>query len=257
MRISIGGLAIDLVAEPTWLAARLAPLGAFTQAGDAAEPSVRLDFHARAETPTPPAGSDFVFTRDDLIFATNPARSRMWAVTDGTGGSFRAVLELALQTALLARGGLLVHAAAGVLDGEAWLLPGPSGTGKTTAARGAGFDRVLTDERVVVRRGDAGFVAWGTPFWSEGRDRPFDAGWAPLGVLGCLHQAHVPAATPARPDRAAVHLLGSVALYETSEAARTAAFTLACELVEQVRCLDLDFPREGPWIRKLSPSRPS
>src|SRR5207245_52674 len=66
--------------------------------------------------------------------------------------------------------GFLAHAAAlGGRDG-AYLLPGPSGAGKTTlsiAAHDAGA-RVLSDERTVVRRGRDGWLVGGTPWPGEG-----------------------------------------------------------------------------------------
>lgn len=74
-------------------------------------------------------------------------------------------LELVLRTALGCRlpleGGLLVHSAGVVIDGNAYLFHGVSGAGKSTLA---GFmSEVLSDELVAVQRGRAratGF--WGT-----------------------------------------------------------------------------------------------
>ncbi len=158
-----------------------------------------------------------------------------------------AALELVLQVTLLPLGGLLVHASAGVYGGRAWLLPGVSGAGKSTAARG-GFDGVLSDERVVVRREGEGFVAWPTPFWSVGRTLPLHLEPAPLGVLARLNKADGVQLSEMEPAEAAAHLLSCVTLYETSPDARREAFELAFDLASSVCCVELGFPKEGRWI---------
>ncbi|MCA9537284.1 MAG: hypothetical protein KC620_00265 [Myxococcales bacterium] len=199
--------------------------------------------------PVEPGG--FSFRRHDLSFAIDADRRRAQARTDGSLGGLSAALELALQTALLPRGGLLVHAAGVVVDEAAWLLPGPSGAGKSTAARG-GFARVLSDERVAVRREAGGWRAFGTPWWSGGQTSRLDAGSAPLAVLAELRWAERAATRTASPAAVAGRLMGAVALYETDEAAQRAAFEAALDLVEATRCVTLDFPREGRWASQLA-----
>lgn len=197
---------------------------------------------------------DYVFDRLDVRFTADADRARLRGWHNGSEGALDAVFGLALQVGVLARDGLVVHAAAGVIDGRAWLLPGESGTGKSTAAREAGFDRVLADEMVVVRRASAGFEAWGTPFWSNGRALPFDPGSAPLAVVARLRQAQAVAVSPMRQDDLVTHLIRSVVLYETSADARRRAFELACDVVGASRGVELAFPKEGPWIRQACSS---
>lgn len=224
---------------------RASALGVFLEPR-AADLTVEIEV---SETRGPPAGTnwgDFQYVRADLAFAIDGERRRARAALDDSVGAFEAMLELALQTALLPAGGLVVHASCGVLDG-AWLMPGPSGAGKSTAARAGGFERVLTDEMVVVRRQDDGWRAYGTPFWSEGRVMPYDAGSAPLAILARLNKAPRIAVDDLGSDDAVAHLLRCVALYEESGSARGRAFDLACELVSATRCVDLTFPKEGPW----------
>jgi hypothetical protein len=185
--------------------------------------------------------------RHDLVFRLAPSRSSAIAHTNNSEGAFLAALELALQVALLDDGGLLIHAAGGVIDGRGWLLPGPSGTGKSTAAREAGFDRVLSDERVVVRvDGEGRSTLWGTPFWSTGRTMPLDPGGAPLAVLAQLEHATAFTSSSWPMDEALTYLMESVALYETGGAA-VRAFDLASQLVMGARCLRVGFARTGAW----------
>ncbi len=210
---------------------------------------------------TPPAAGrasvsadDYLFDRLDVRFAADAGRARLRGWHNGSEGALDALFGLAHQVGTLVRGGLVIHAAAGVVDGRAWLLPGVSGTGKSTAARAAGFERVLADEMVVVRRANEGFRAWGTPFWSKGRALPFDPGWAPLAVVARLRQASAVAARPMRQDDLVAHLIRSVVLYETSADARRRAFELACDVADATRGVELAFPKEGPWIRQACSS---
>ena len=168
------------------------------------------------------------------------------AYTDKSPGSALAALELALQVALLDDHGLLVHAAAGVVEQRGWLMPGPSGTGKSTAARVAGFDTVLSDERVIVRVENGHCRLWSTPFWSAGRRLPLCATSAVLDTL--VHLEH---AADFRQDRwsadeALTYLMESVALYEGGSATLK-AFDIATAIVESARCARVGFARTGAW----------
>lgn len=246
----IAGGRVDL--GPRSLIEGRAPwLPAFSDASNT--PDFHVDVQLTVGAPDhPPPYTGFTYERFDLRFALDPARRRGHAVFDGHPDGLLAVLELAVAGALTPLGGLLIHAAGVIIDGRAWLLPGPSGTGKSTAARAPDIERVLSDERVIARRGPGGWRAWGTPWWSAGRTRPFDSGYADIGGIARMHKAPRLAARPLAPDAAAAWLLGSVSLYEQRPTARQAAFEAACDLVESVRCLDLDLPREGPWSQSIS-----
>ena len=249
--VHIGGVELRLQIDVNMASAHLDRLGPFLSAGRsdwAVEVQVHIEDGPIAPRENPWGESAFVFSRTDLWFAVDRSRRRARAWIDRSRGAFEAVLELALQSTLLAHDGLVVHASCGVVDGKAWLMPGPSGTGKSTAARAGGFDRVLTDEMVIIRRSPAGYRAWGTPFWSEDRVLPFDTGSAPLGTLIRLVKSPTVAVSPLAEDDAAAYLLGCVALYETTPAARAAVFERVCDLVGQIDRQTLAFPKGGPWV---------
>lgn len=106
-------------------------------------------------------------------------------------------------------GGLLLHAACVVSNGRAFVVAGPSGEGKTTFARAASQHSeltVLTDERVVLRKCDGQWFAYGTPWVGEGRFS--DAGSAPLSGIFLLKKSDRDELTVLSPIRALASLVG-------------------------------------------------
>ena len=122
-------------------------------------------------------------SRAELALASAPA--------DGVFESpLRYPLDQILSWGLLGRiGGALLHAAAGVKDGTAWVFAGRSGAGKSTLSalcRAEGF-RILNDDRVLVFRRAGEWKVAGTPWPGSGRFA--EAAEAPLGGIFFLRQA--------------------------------------------------------------------
>jgi hypothetical protein len=65
---------------------------------------------------------------------------------------------------ILERGGLLLHGAAVVRRGRAYVFFGPSGSGKTTVTRLSPADLVLSDDLTLLVREEGGYRAAGIPF---------------------------------------------------------------------------------------------
>lgn len=81
------------------------------------------------------------------------------------------LVRAAVGRDVLARGGILVHAAAVRVDGRAHLCPGRSGAGKSTLAGRAGH--ALSDELAAVLPCADGIVVHATPWWaSQGGEAP-------------------------------------------------------------------------------------
>jgi hypothetical protein len=114
----------------------------------------------------------------DRLLVADAARRRATLLTPPfRAGSARPLAypldDLLVQHHFARAGELVVHACGLVLSGAAVLFCGTSGAGKTTTARlwsrHARGTRVLSDDRVVLRRQGKGHEAHGTPWHGEGR----------------------------------------------------------------------------------------
>jgi len=122
-------------------------------------------------------------------------------------------LTLPFFTAFFAQHqGMLVHAAAVVVDGRAWVFAGPSGTGKSHWTRHclAHGITVLDEDRVVLRLLDGEVWAFGTPWHLE--PRLCSPQGAPVDRLFFLQQAEPDAVREVRPAAAATLLIRSTQL---------------------------------------------
>ena len=75
--------------------------------------------------------------------------------------------QIMLMHYLARRDGVIIHAAGLESAGKAYIFPGKSGAGKSTLSRqfaGKGGFHLLSDDRIIVRRTDNLFTAYGTPW---------------------------------------------------------------------------------------------
>jgi len=148
-----------------------------------------------------------------------------------------------LFTSLLAHAhGVIVHAAAVVVDGEGWVFAGPHGAGKSTLARlfktRPGVT-VLNDDRVVVREVHGRWRVFGTP-WAGSARLNADATASIRGI--CLIR-HGRATTPTRlpPAQAAARLLARCLHPYWDRAAAAALLATIARIASDVPCYDFPF----------------
>ena len=112
---------------------------------------------------------------------------------------------------LLEQGGVLLHSAAVVNGGDAYVFFGPSGAGKSTISHlsFAAGHAVLSDDMNALRIGPAGVLVEKLPFAGDfGQQCKGAAGTYPLRALCRLHKGTDPALQTLRPAVAVAALLG-------------------------------------------------
>lgn len=173
-----------------------------------------------------------------------------------------ALMEYAARvlTALLLdrEGGLLLHGAGLVRDGRGLLLLGPSGTGKTTAARNAAGARVLNDDLVALRPATGGgWELHATPFSNPSQVRPA-WGQAPLAGILRLRQATPPAMGPLSAGQALAELAAAVPVLVADAGRLPALMTRLARLAQATPCAALRlglrpdyWPVVDAWLARL------
>lgn len=78
--------------------------------------------------------------------------------------------QILLMYFLAPNKGLIVHAAGINIHEKGYLFPGKSGAGKSTIAQqffGKNKTKLLSDDRIIIRKNDGGYAAYGTPWPGE------------------------------------------------------------------------------------------
>jgi hypothetical protein len=150
--------------------------------------------------------------------------------------------QLLMMYHLAGRDGLLAHAAGLILDGRAVIFTGTSGAGKSTLARlfDAGREgKVLSDERMVLRRAGQGFKAFGTP-WA-GTAGIARNGSAPLAAVVFLKHGRANRVLPVAPRDALDRLLPLCSIPWYEEALVPRIILLCKNLVASVPAYEFRF----------------
>lgn len=156
-------------------------------------------------------------------------------------------LRVAWSFALVAVGGVLIHAASLARDEQAYVFPGRSGAGKTTVARLSPESRLLSDELSIVRVDGESVRGYGTPFWGElarggGNER------VPVAGLYFLRQANRHEAIRCTRTRAVAALMPHVVFFSRDPRLVARALDVAATVAARVPCFDLLFRRDaGFW----------
>jgi hypothetical protein len=169
------------------------------------------------------------------------------------------ILRVLYATILPRLHGMLIHSC-GLRHAEVSVVfPGQSGAGKTTLARKAPEpDEVLSDELVVVRRGEDGWRVHGTPFWGDFARGGISMRSWPLRTLGFLAQAPRESVTmnPIMSSDATLRLLGCFLSFTTDRETVERNLAIAVQLCGEVRSVEASLTKTVPTqqiFRKLAP----
>jgi hypothetical protein len=190
------------------------------------------------------------FSRTEILFSESA-----WNRLASTGHEIRAwelpypLDQLLVVPALALRGAVLLHACGAAISTRGLVFAGHSGDGKTTLAgllsrEGA---RLLSDERVAVRKTERGFVAFGTPWPGEGNVVSSDA--HPLAGMFVLRKAALHALGSPSPSLAAELLARAIVPYYLPDVAAR-ILEVFSQLAEEIPFRELHFSR-SPGLTSL------
>lgn len=198
---------------------------------------------------------DWILERGDFEARWDPRTGRGRVRQNSNPYSLDSVLRIVHSLVLAERGGLLLHAASAICDGQAYLFSGVSGAGKTTMTRlaPAGIT-LLTDEISYLRPAAAGYAAFGTPFAGE-LARSGENCSAPVAALFFLEKGlenridELPSAEALR------RLMRNILFFAQDKGLVEKLFATACDFVARVPIRRLTFyPDVRVWegIRNFS-----
>ncbi len=139
--------------------------------------------------------------------------------------------------------GMLIHAAAVVYDGEAYVFTGRSGAGKSTMAElfAQSGGRVLNDDRVLLYKKSGQWYAAGTPWHGSGRYALNET--APLAGLFLLRQSDENRIREVGPNECVQELLVTVSVPWFEEEWTEATLSALHRLSREVPLSLLDFTK--------------
>ncbi len=212
---------------------------------DGGKPMIVLRAAGQPERPYGVAIFSPDFATGDLHYDERCEAQRRWPLA-------HPLHELVVVNLLAQGRGVLFHAAAIRDAGRGALLAGKSGAGKSTLARLFSQRRgitVLSDEHVVVRRGEDGFRVYGTP-WGAGPNLSAAASAVLTHVFVLEHGRPNLARPMARGAAAAALLARTVAtLWDREGMAFTAQFV--GDMVRVLPCYTFGFVPDGTAVDYL------
>lgn len=164
-------------------------------------------------------------------------------------GNLENFLRVVYAWLCLRRGGLLLHAAGLIRDGQGYVLFGPSGAGKTTATRlSEAVAQVLSDDLVIIRYLDGGYTLFGVPFRSELVTAPRANAQAPLAGIYRLRKDQRHAVVPLSPAEGVAELVAAAPFVVADRASATELMGICSALTAAVPVRALHFRRDdGFW----------
>ena len=144
---------------------------------------------------------------------------------------------------LFSKGGdIMIHGSGVVSGGRGWIFTGRSGSGKTTMARifDRAGDRVIHDDRLMLRREGSGWVMYNTPVYRNDEPRS-----APLDHLWIIRHGSSNVSEPVSGGEAVAMILANCIQQNWDREAASRLAAAADDLAASVRVSRLSFLPDG------------
>ncbi len=148
-------------------------------------------------------------------------------------------------------GGLLLHSAGIIRNGNGYIFPGVSGTGKSTiAGLATSRERILSDELVVVRKREDDFLVYSTPFFGTNKSTECNS-------RAILKAAFLPIKDgrvyleKARPAAALRKLMSSILFFSREDGLNRRLMDISAELVTKIPFYEMYFRRDNSFWERI------
>jgi hypothetical protein len=147
--------------------------------------------------------------------------------------------------------GLLLHSAGVIRDGNGYIFPGISGTGKSTIASLA-TDRevVLSDEMVVVRKVGESHLVYSTPFYGTNESAELNSN-APLKAAFLPVKDDRMYIKETRPSQALAKLLASVLFFGQGPSLNQRLIDTSADIIAQIPFYEMHFQRDTSFWERI------
>ena len=246
--LDFGPVAIQL-ATPSFCDAWAEPLRRYLALNTHHSSPWRLHVSEEEKLPT---HLPFTYQRVALRFCADPVQRTAWVYVGEEQADVMAAVELVLTLAIHQLGGLCVHASAGVVAGKGFLMPGPSGTGKSTSVNYGGFEKVIGDERIILLPENGDWMMYSTPFWSKGRATTPRPERHTLTSILVLRKGQTIRTSPLTQLDVLRCLMRNTVHYGTAEGQSNTIFDRCTRISAQCAGHEVMFTKKGPWAWQLN-----
>ena len=195
-----------------------------------------------------------LFQRSDFAgcLDLNVRRGRTVFAKNAEPFAVESFLRISYSFLAVDRGGLLLHSAGVLRDRHGYIFPGQSGTGKSTiASLATPTETVLSDEMVVVRQGEDGYLVYSTPFYGTNPSAERNIA-APLKAAFLPVKAQAVYLKEARPGLALSKLLASALFFSEEPALNRRLMDIGADIVARVPFYEMHFRRDGSFWKCIA-----
>lgn len=160
------------------------------------------------------------------------------------------ILRVFFTIHLLPQRGFLCHAAGLTMGTGGILFPGASSAGKTTIARKAGVQRVLSDELpgVILQKGKPHLM--GTPFWGNFRKGRLNVSVS-LRAVAFLNKTAPFGCRPLPKEEALMRLMATILFFTDDPAANKQLLSTASTMVQSVPAVEFNYDKNRDTFARI------
>ena len=191
-------------------------------------------------------GSRILFQRRDFVGWIDIGARRGRNVLRKNMESFaiESFLRICYSFLAVEHNGLLLHSAGVIRNGNGYIFPGISGTGKSTiASLATEREVVLSDEMVVVRKAGEGHLVYSTPFYGTNESAGQNSN-APLKAAFLPVKDDKVYVKGTKPSQALSKLLSSVLFFGQEPSFNQRLMDISADIITEIPFYEMHFQRD-------------